>query len=111
MPWKIVARRQRLPRRCTESQWWPAVCEDGLWTEQAIAGISGAARVSALIQKAVDVRGPSASRSRRKDRSSFSRHLVIDARCHCGRIHPHRRVGEDPGDSVERIGGQWLPLI
>lgn len=54
---------------------------------------------------------PSQLPSRREDLSSFSRHLVTDARCHCGRIHPHRRVGEDAGDSVERVGGQRLPLI
>ena len=58
-----------------------------------------------------DPRDPSQLPSRRKDRGSFSRHLVIDARCHCGRIHPHRRVGEDAGDCVKRIGGQWLPFI
>lgn len=56
-------------------------------------------------------RDPSQSRLRREEQSSFSRHIVIDARGRRGGIHRHRRVGEDAGGSVERIGRQWLPLI
>jgi hypothetical protein len=51
-----------------------------------------------------DPRDPSQLPWRRKDRSSFSRHLVIDARCHCGRIHPHRRVGKDTGVFTGAVG-------
>ena len=56
MPWKIVAGDKGCHADAPKANGGTAVrCEDGLWTEQAIAGIPGAAHVSALIQKAVDV--------------------------------------------------------
>ena len=56
MPWKIVAGDKGCHADAPKANGGKAVrCEDGLWTDQAIAGIRGGARVSALIQKAVDV--------------------------------------------------------
>jgi hypothetical protein len=56
MPWKIVAGDKGCHADAPKANGGTAVrCEDGLWTEQAIAGIPGAAHVSALIQEAVDV--------------------------------------------------------